>query len=871
MMASCRSIHTNDFDSIADRAVKDSMSKVEHNVTRNANDGLSQNTPVKSIVHKSPKNETFNKPESNGSKVHHINIVKSMENSLISGAKVYVRLDVRHPNAYWYDAILVSPGAGSDSYLVDAFCTVSDDGHIETCDDTTRFTVSKPNLAFSKPPDHVLPVSSHVVASLLSGIVAEKPNHDNGYKYLIFFENGIAEYFDQSELFLVSQGRYDFSNISVRMPVHYRVWLQDYFERYPQRLRPKFKKNEFISYNSGSYENPLWQKAQITRAKKQESLIHISIESTMYRGESIHLKVYRASPKLYKYHQLVSDYIKKNGESFNPSAVMDLITLDQQRHNNLTPKKGHLPPGCSKYTLSIRRLKPSLMPRKVAINRDNVENTLTLPVKGDKCSQLSPAPPIKLPEPKPFERHTCQASCSSIRVDLRTLRGLNPFLFPIYFGFRKDRNTSFYVSPCGTYLESMDQVQQYLNDTECVLDIDYFTFESINIYNDKASASHRHFHYTDDITNGLEFQPISLINFTDDKTLDPEYTYVADRILDQYTGYQKTIKCTPDEDIEEADPFLPCCDCTDNCSNPDTCSCVQLTMNEQFHRKASSCNSDEERTKGYEYKRLMEPAKFGIYECNRKCPCNRYCPNRVVQNGVKCVLQIFMTPDKGWGVRTLYDIPQGTFVSTYAARVMRDESVNELDVYTANLDFIECAEAHKEGYEEFCDTSTADELEMVDLESGYSSCSPKSDSQATATHHHTHHHQHHHHPRVKDSHSDTLPRRRLQKEQVCSNKKMKTIKSVRDFFPDEDPYVLDAQVCGNIGRFFNHSCDPNMFIQNVFIDTHDLRLPHVAFFTNQFVHAFDELTWDYSYEIDSVPNRQIDCKCGTVECRQRLL
>lgn len=70
-------------------------------------------------------------------------------------------------------------------------------------------------------------------------------------------------------------------------------------------------------------------------------------------------------------------------------------------------------------------------------------------------------------------------------------------------------------------------------------------------------------------------------------------------------------------------------------------------------------------------------------------------------------------------------------------------------------------------------------------------------------------------------------------------------KSVRKYFgPDEDIYIMDAMTqvlhtsyfmlqsgeCynfpnfqGNIGRYLNHSCDPNVFVQNVFVESHDLR------------------------------------------------
>lgn len=30
---------------------------------------------------------------------------------------------------------------------------------------------------------------------------------------------------------------------------------------------------------------------------------------------------------------------------------------------------------------------------------------------------------------------------------------------------------------------------------------------------------------------------------------------------------------------------------------------------------------------------------------------------------------------------------------------------------------------------------------------------------------------------------------------------------------------------GNVGRFLNHSCDPNLEKVNVFVETHDVRLP----------------------------------------------
>lgn len=57
-------------------------------------------------------------------------------------------------------------------------------------------------------------------------------------------------------------------------------------------------------------------------------------------------------------------------------------------------------------------------------------------------------------------------------------------------------------------------------------------------------------------------------------------------------------------------------------------------------------------------------------------------------------------------------------------------------------------------------------------------------------------------------------------------------------------FTVDALERGNIGRFFNHSCSPNMRTICVFVDTHDFRLPWVSFFTTRSVKAGEVgVTW----------------------------
>ena len=74
--------------------------------------------------------------------------------------------------------------------------------------------------------------------------------------------------------------------------------------------------------------------------------------------------------------------------------------------------------------------------------------------------------------------------------------------------------------------------------------------------------------------------------------------------------------------------------------------------------------------------------------------------------------------------------------------------------------------------------------------------------------------------------------------------------------------IIDASKTGNLGRFFNHSCSPNIGIQNVFTNHHDIRYPHTSFFTLRNIKAGEELCWHYGY----VNTGTKECYCGTKAC-----
>ncbi|XP_021999236.1 histone-lysine N-methyltransferase, H3 lysine-9 specific SUVH4 isoform X2 [Helianthus annuus] len=91
----------------------------------------------------------------------------------------------------------------------------------------------------------------------------------------------------------------------------------------------------------------------------------------------------------------------------------------------------------------------------------------------------------------------------------------------------------------------------------------------------------------------------------------------------------------------------------------------------------------------------------------------------------------------------------------------------------------------------------------------------------------------------------------------------------------EPEFCVDAGRIGNVARFINHSCDPNLFVQCVLSSHHDLKLARIVLFASDDIAPMQELTYDYGYALDSVVDkngkvRMLPCHCGTSECRKRL-
>ncbi|XP_002521994.3 histone-lysine N-methyltransferase SUVR4 isoform X1 [Ricinus communis] len=209
----------------------------------------------------------------------------------------------------------------------------------------------------------------------------------------------------------------------------------------------------------------------------------------------------------------------------------------------------------------------------------------------------------------------------------------------------------------------------------------------------------RFFPKISDISKGAENVPISLVNEIGDEEL-PKFMYMPQSIIYQNAYLQISLARISDDDC--------CSSCLGDClSSPIPCACARETggefaytqqglLKQEFLRACESMKQDPqkdylvfckdcplvrskneympEKCKGHLVRKFIK-------ECWRKCGCDMNCGNRVIQRGITCNLQVFMTGEgKGWGLRTLEDLPKGTFVCEYVGEILTN-----MELYDRNL------------------------------------------------------------------------------------------------------------------------------------------------------------------------------------------
>ncbi|XP_029985608.1 histone-lysine N-methyltransferase SETDB2 [Sphaeramia orbicularis] len=499
-----------------------------------------------------------------------------------------------------------------------------------------------------------------------------------------------------------------------------------------------------------------------------------------------------------------------------------------------------------------------------------------------------------VPVPVLDEPHVCCPTClpslPSMPQCTPLFWGQNPLRIPLLCGFRrlpegaepvkKEGCNVTYRAPCGWSLRNHNDVMKFLlaTDSYDVLQVDFFTFNpSVRLDTPPGPAGPRHPEL--DLSRGAEPTPVELVG-GEGGTRPADFRYRKERwphgcFLSRGAAL-----------------FNVCCDCTDGCSDAQSCACVNMTTGGRH----------------YQHHRLSQPVPSGLYECGPWCSCDRArCQNRLVQRGIRLRLQVFHTDGRGWGVRCRDDVDCGTFVCIYAGVILQRiqspleapppkltradlPSDDEVEVVTEWLAppvlegwsnppppasagtptseatpplHVPVIQRPPDANATTANTSEQDKIQTVLVGRPEPSLPSVSSTHTPADV-----------PSRSGHLAVTPPLRRganTGKAVAVTTNGTESDRSLKRPMKAEDVYFIDATKEGNVSRFINHSCEPNLFIQNVFTDSHDPAFPVIAFFTRRALKAGSELFWDYSADTlsfaSSLQKQEVPCLCRSDGCR----
>lgn len=774
-------------------------------------------------------------------------------------------------------------------------------------------------LAYSHPPSTRLPVGERVIAlfnnadpaqpnpgksHFFPGVIAEPLQTYNNFRYLVFFDDGYAQYVSHQDVRLV----YEVSpQVWDDVHAHAKEFIQEYLKSF-KKERPlvQVKRGQkIVTEFKGT-----WHQAKVLEA--DASLVKVFFD-TIKRAEWIYRGSTRLGP-LYR-EKMMSKKVERTQHQKRNEPSVEYVVLDeeeqraqaaleqqqqhlqqqqqqqeqqqppqqqqQQQQQRAVARKSTTPTAYNSQQGAQAPAQPNQQPRVQYLNNSTI--ILDDDHGKGRVVYYTARQNIKLEK---FKQHDCNPSCL-FKIQ-HNLRLYSPIAKPLLTGWERqiakvrNKRNVIYRAPCGRRLRNIVELHRYLRKTKCTHSIDCFDYD-VNLHCLAEYVVEKAIYQNPDISEGKEGMPVPCINYFDD-TKPPPMDYSAVRIP------------TAGVNLNLDEEFLCGCDCTDGCYDKSKCACQQITI---AGARYGNPKLPPEHV-GYQFKRLLQAVPTGIYECNSRCKCNKSCLNRVVQFPLQNKLQVFKTNNRGWGLRAVNDIPKGTFICVYAGFLLTEEKANENggdhgDEYFADLDYIEIAEQLKEGYESDAPEMSEEsdeydpEEDRNDDEDFTSSATSRPTTRSTRSTRNSEANAAQKkpaksvtsqrstpttpvNPTTSDDEEDRerislLPSMKMQDDmQVVKTRSLR-----RMYGKDENVYVMDAKISGNIGRYFNHCCDPNMFVQNVFVDTHDLRFPWIAFFASCYIRSGTELTWNYNYDVGSVPGKVLFCQCGAANCRQRLL
>ena len=108
--------------------------------------------------------------------------------------------------------------------------------------------------------------------------------------------------------------------------------------------------------------------------------------------------------------------------------------------------------------------------------------------------------------------------------------------------------------------------------------------------------------------------------------------------------------------------------------------------------------------------------------------------------------------------------------------------------------------------------------------------------------------------------------RRMKSKETGQRNYLLTIRETFDVKPVTT--FIDAAEFGNVSRFINHSCEPNLILHPVRVNS---SVPRLALFARRNIQVGEELSFDYgggsSIEQRDTVQERIPCRCGSTQCK----
>ncbi|PAA72603.1 hypothetical protein BOX15_Mlig025313g1 [Macrostomum lignano] len=521
-----------------------------------------------------------------------------------------------------------------------------------------------------------------------AGIVAESPGEANKFRYLIFFDDGYCQYSEQAAVHRVLAQ--SVNNWRLAGPES-RFFIRDYLDAYPTRDLLRLQPGQaVVAELRGGWHNARVE--AVDGALIRLTFMHDGSCEWVYRGSTRLKTLY---DRLYGPPKQQQQQPKQKPVQVQVSAA---VVASQARVGHARKSTSASRLASSKSTANAAEDDDDFVyigstgrRRRRRENGDSDDDSVAQDAayRGRQVATFDPESPC--PQPMLYRPHRCSPSCcpdpagglsSAVAFDDAAARGRNPLEAPVALGWwrllvlaadddggvgggggggggpaGRGREVVEYRAPCGRSLRSHADLDAYLRETCCRLHVSAFCFDAAVRINNEFQPL-KIIYQLKDISYGKEPVPVSAVNSLDNTSL-PYIEYAAERVPTQGVN------------TNESEPgFLVCCDCTDDCSDRRRCACQQLTI-----RSSQAITGKADIRVTYRHGRHMARALGGIYECNAKCRCRAAtCRNRVVQHGLRNRLQVFRTARKGWGIRTLHDIPKGAFICIYAGEVYNEET-----------------------------------------------------------------------------------------------------------------------------------------------------------------------------------------------------